>query len=396
MPNYLALTDVGIRRLALPATGTTTYWDTTEKRLGVRVSPKGTRTFIALVGSGTRHKLGRYPHLSLAVAREETRKLLAKKTLGTYEKPNTITWDGAIKAYLAACEEKNRPRTVSEYKRHLAHFPFAARRLTTIKKRDVAAELAKITAKGEREHALVSAKVFLSWCANEGYIDASPVTALKSIQSTARRKQEAAKPKRVLSTAELKEVLTTALSHPYPFGSIVALLVLTGQRRNEIASLEWAHVMASSVTIPAEIAKNGIEHTIPYDSLARRVLDALPDHAREGRYLFPASREHVRGKPTGFFNGWGKAKNAFDAKLKNVAPYTLHDLRRTFATVMQSLGVSLEVREKLLNHISGTQAGVAGIYGRYGYEEEMKEAVARYDAFLLALLSQNSSSKISE
>ncbi len=79
-------------------------------------------------------------------------------------------------------------------------------------------------------------------------------------------------------------------------------------------------------------------------------------------------------------------RRAFDATIESVAPYTLHDLRRTFTTTLQRLGVPLEVRERLTNHISGTSAGVAGVYGQYGYEKEMKDAIRKHDAYLVKLL----------
>lgn len=379
MPNS-ALTDLSIKRLPLPESGTTTHWDSTCKGLGVRVSPKGTRTFIVLMGSGQRHKLGRYPALSLKTAREEAAKLLAKKTLGTFEKANTILFETAVERYLAACTEKNRPSTVAGYTRHLAYFPFKGRRLAIIKKSDVAGALEKIAAQGERSHALVSVKVFFSWCAGQGLIDASPISALK----TAPQRQH--KLRRALSEPELKEVLSVALRHPYPFGHIVALLVLTGQRRNEMGSLEWARITPKTITIAAEVSKNHIEHTFPYGTLVREVLDRVPGYAKQSPYVFPAGRTHVRGKSTTTFNGWSKAKAGFDTKLKAVAPFRLHDLRRTFATTLQRLGVSLEVREKLLNHISGTQAGVAGVYNVYAYEAEMREAINQLDAYLTKLL----------
>lgn len=266
MPKNVALTDAGLKRLPLPATGTATYWDTTQKGFGVRVSPKGTRTFIALVGSGARHKIGRYPLISLATARDEARKLLAKKTLGTYEKPHTITWETAVEKYLTACEDKNRPRTISDYKKHLARFPFKGRRLTNIKKRDVAGVLEGITAKSMKAHVLTSAKAFFSWCADQGYIDASPISALKppQQQGSAHLKQKAKKPKRSLSSAELKEVLGKALSYPYPFGAIVTLLILNGQRRQETASYQWEWITPDTITVPGEVTKNGLEHTFPY------------------------------------------------------------------------------------------------------------------------------------
>lgn len=71
MPNHSPLTDIAIKRFPVPETGTVTYWDTTIKGFGVRVSPKGARTFIALLGSGNRHNIGRYPTITLSPAREE-------------------------------------------------------------------------------------------------------------------------------------------------------------------------------------------------------------------------------------------------------------------------------------------------------------------------------------
>lgn len=381
MPSKLALTDMSVKRLALPEAGTITYWDTTLKGFGVRVSPKGLRTFIVLVGSGTRHKVGNYPLIGLAKAREEARKLLAKKTLGTYEKPHTITFDTAVERYLKVCEDKNRPRTVADYKKHLARFPFSNRRLTTIRKRDVAAELEQIAAKSMRAHVLTSAKAFFSWCAGQGYIDVSPLGSLKTAST------RSTKPKRALSLAELKEVLSKAFQHPFPFGHIVAFLVLHGQRRNETALYRWEQITSGTIMIPADVTKNGLEHRFPYGDLTQRVLDSIPDKAETG-YLFPARCETMNGKPTTVFNGWSKAKAAFDATLENVEPYKLHDLRRTFATTLQRLAIPLEVREKLLNHISGSQAGVAGVYNVHTFQDEMKDAIAKYEAFMVGLLAE--------
>lgn len=382
MPKRTALSDAALKQLPLPESGTTTFWDTTVKGLGVRVSSKGAKTFIALVGSGARHRIGRYPLIGLAAARDEARKVLAQKTLGSYERPHTITWETAVDRYLAACADKNRPRTVADYKKHLARFSFKGRRLTTIKKRDVAAELETIMAKSMRAHVLTSTKAFFSWCAGQGYVDQTPLVGLKSAP------QRLAKPRHALSLEDLKTVLSAALAHPYPFGAIVSLLILTGQRRNEIASLEWTNVTPDTITIPADIAKNHLEHTFPYGALVRQVLESIPAHAKEGRYVFPARFETMRGKPTSFFNSWSKSKAAFDKTLKDIGPYKLHDLRRTFATTLQSLGVPLEVREKLLNHISGTQAGIAGVYNVHPFREEMKDAIAKHDEFLLSLLAR--------
>jgi integrase len=382
VPKANALTDAGLKSLLLPESGTATVWDATVKGFGVRISPKGTKTFIALIGSGQRHKIGRYPLISLTEARSEAKKVLAQKTLGTFEKPHTITWETAVERYLAACADKNRPRTVADYKKHLARFPFKGRRLATIKKRDVAAELEKITAKSMRAHVLTSIKAFFSWCAGQGYVDQTPLAGLKAAA------QRLSKPRRALSPEELKTVLSTALQYPYPFGQIIALLILTGQRRTEVSKLEWEWIADDTITIPASVAKNHLEHTFPYGKLVRQVLESIPAYAKQSRYLFPARYETMRGKSTTVFNAWSKSKAAFDKEFKGVEPYKLHDLRRSFATTLQSLSVPLEVREKLLNHISGSQAGIAGVYNVHPFREEMKDAIAKHDAFLISLLAQ--------
>jgi len=103
--------------------------------------------------------------------------------------------------------------------------------------------------------------------------------------------------------------------------------------------------------------------------------------------LFPA-----RGRDTPF-NGWSKAKAALD-KLAGVADWTLHDLRRTFATNMAQLGTPPHVVEKLLNHRTGTISGVAAIYNRYQFMDEMRQAIEKYDHHLAKLLQFPSQSKI--
>ena len=95
--------------------------------------------------------------------------------------------------------------------------------------------------------------------------------------------------------------------------------------------------------------------------------------------LFPA-----RGKPDQPYNGWSKAKREFDEPL-DLAPYTLHDLRRTYSSNLAKLGVPIHVTEKLLNHVSGTISGVAAVYNRHSYWEEMKVATAQHDEFLQRL-----------
>src|SRR5207244_6596604 len=98
-------------------------------------------------------------------------------------------------------------------------------------------------------------------------------------------------------------------------------------------------------------------------------------------YLFPA-----RGNKGAPFSGWSKSKASLDEAC-SIAPWTLHDLRRTFATNLAALNVPPHIIEKLLNHASGTISGVAAIYNRFQYMDEMRAAVARWEERLTALVS---------
>jgi len=191
--------------------------------------------------------------------------------------------------------------------------------------------------------------------------------------------------KRVLTDREVAAVYRTARQGEDSFSRIVSLLVLTGQRRGEIGALrrEWINAKDRTITLPAFASKNGVEHTFPYGRAVAAVLERIPDR---GDCLFPPSRSHVRGKPTIAFNGWPKHKKAFDAAC-GVTDWTLHDLRRTFATNLAALGIAPHVVERLLNHAAGTISGVAAIYNRFQYMDEMRDAIARWEERLAALVN---------
>jgi integrase len=180
-------------------------------------------------------------------------------------------------------------------------------------------------------------------------------------------------------------VFSRAVLEPYPWGAIIRLLILTGLRRSNAGQLRWEYFDERErlITLPAAIMKNGRRLVVPFGRQVEEVLAELP---RTNDYLFPASREHVRGKPTTTFNGWPKSKASFDKKLKDVGPYRLHDLRRTFASGMQRLGVRLETIEQLLGHVSGSRAGVIGVYQRYDFLPEQRAAIELWDSKLQRLL----------
>lgn len=163
-----------------------------------------------------------------------------------------------------------------------------------------------------------------------------------------------------------------------PYGGIVQLLILTGQRRGEIASMEWSWIGEAEITLPAGFTKNKRAHSFPLSPMTMNVLEEFPE---SDGLLFPA-----RGHADRPFSGWSKSKPRFDKGI-DVTDYTLHDLRRTFSSNMARLGTPIQVTEKLLNHVSGTVSGVAAVYNRYSYMDEMREALQRHDEFLTNLLA---------
>lgn len=306
----------------------------------MRVSPGGAKTFV-LVHGATRQRttIGRHSVISLAHARNEAKRILAELTLGK-SRPTRISFDEAKSLFLAASEQRNRPRTVADYRRLLGrHLPFGRTQLSDIRPQDIARRLDQLKGvPSEADHALVASKIFFRRCVRRGYLDHSPCERLE-------HRAKATSRDRVLSDEELGKVFGRAATTPYPFGPIVMLLILTGQRRGEIASLKWSYINTDdrTITLPATLTKNRRQHTFPYGQGIADILGVIPE---QGDYLFPASRDHVRGKPTTVFNGWPKAKAELDKKLEGVEPWTLHDLRRTFSSGLAALGVAQVVVER--------------------------------------------------
>jgi integrase len=164
------------------------------------------------------------------------------------------------------------------------------------------------------------------------------------------------------------------------------LLILTGQRANEIAALRWSEIdfKTNVINLPRDRTKNGRPHTIPLAATARALLVEVP--VQEGREL-------VFGKGTGSFGDWSNSKKNLDAAIaeggnrKPLPPWTIHDIRRSVATGMADLGVQPHIIEAVLNHVSGHKGGVAGIYNRSSYAAEKAAALARWDEHVRSIVS---------
>ncbi|MBN8891079.1 MAG: integrase family protein [Rhodospirillales bacterium] len=350
----MRITDIQVRNLPAPEKGSKVYYEDTLKGFGVRVSNAGTKAFILATGKNRdRTTIGRYPTISLAEARDVAKKLMAERTLGRHQARNT-TMGAALDQFTEEHVSKLAQSTKSEIERlftkHLA-------KLRAVKLDDVSTQdFTKITAKlapSEGEHLHRATKTFFRWCVARRMIPHSPLEGIRPPSKWTPRE-------RVLSDEELRAIFK-ALGDDR-FSSIVRLLIHLGQRRTETASIVPIWVKDDILTIPKDVTKNRREHSIPITESAKAIVPLLAP-----------------------FNGWSKAKVALDKDAK-IAPWTLHDLRRTFATGLQRLGVRLEVTEALLNHVSGTKGGIAGVYQRYNWMPEMRAALRLWENHLQSLL----------
>ena len=378
------LTEITLRNLKPPARGQKTYVCDSIPGFGVRVSQGGTKTFVLVHGQNReRITLGRYPIIALADARTDAKRILAEKTLGKH-RPQSIAWDEARDLFLAQCEQENKPRTLADYRRLLnRHFGFGRTKLSVIAPGDINRRLDKLTSvPSERSHALRVLKIFFNWAASQHYVDISPCGRMQ----VAKVKSKS----RVLTDAELALVWRAA-DEDVPFHKIVRLCILLGQRRSEIGLLRGEYIDRAehTITLPVEIVKNNRSHTFPFGDMADEILSTLPSTG----YLFGG--RWTDEKP---FNGWAKCKRELDAKIRgeaeqsSVAPWTLHDLRRTCSTNWARLRIPPHIIDRLLNHVTGSVRGsaiseVAAIYNRHEYLPEMCEALTAWEVRLKAVIS---------
>jgi integrase len=387
----MKLTDLAVASVKPPASGRIEIWDAMLPGFGLRVSEKGSKSWVVLYrvrGRATgkrRLTLGRYPIISLAKARERARHIFEAASEGVDPAEALMPVREPAPSFEKVAEQfirryakpKNRGwhrQQVDLAREFTPHW--GKRPIDTITRRDVLDALDRISDRvsalcANRQLALIR-KLF-NWCLERGILETSPAANVKPPGREVSRD-------RVLSDDEIRSVWICCDAVGHPFGPIFKLLLVTAQRREEVGRMRWADIDLGkgSWTIPRERSKNDVANEVPLSPLALAIIEELPRFAGEASVFAAANGS---GRPA---SGYSKAKLRLDRMiaarraseaLPEMPEWWLHDLRRTGASGMAQLGVPPHVIERVLNHISGSQAGVAGIYNRYGYLPEKRQAL---------------------
>jgi integrase len=209
--------------------------------------------------------------------------------------------------------------------------------------------------------ALRKVRKLFNWGVERGIIETSPCHGLKEPSKNVRRDH-------VVELDDLALIWKAADTMGYAYGHIIKLLILTGQRRDEVSGMRWDELdlKNNTWTIARDRNKSDRKHSIPLSLQALSVINSIPKV--HDTLVFPA-----RGGDRQV-SGFSKWKKKID-ELSNTSGWTVHDLRRTVATELPGLNVQPHVIERVLNHSNGTLGGVAGIYNRFDYQNEMREAL---------------------
>jgi len=363
-------------------------------------------------GKAVKHTIGSYPMLSLKDARSAATELRAEIERGGDPHGAKIvarrratevddSFDAVTRRYIADLRFR-RKRSWEWYARLLGLAPngspetlaiirdgsadrrghrrcslvdrWGARRISDITDTDIIHALDQISGHApiaaNRLHAVLSS--LFGWAKGKRLVTANPCADLG-------RPAEERSRDRVLDDKELCKVWLAAGELGHPHTGIVRLLILTGQRRNEIAHLRWNEIDLEdrALHVPAARTKNARAHDVPLSAQALAIIAGLP------RLVGADHVFTVRRKPLANFS---HMKERLDEAC-GVTDWTLHDLRRTVASGLQRLGVRLEVTDAGLNHSGGSTAGIVGVYQRHDYATEKRDALQRWADHVDALVS---------
>jgi integrase len=273
--------------------------------------------------------------------------------------------------------QKGKPPTVLQL--------WNGRKVQDITKRDVIALLDTVRDRAPvmANRNLAAVRKLFNWCLARDIIQVSPCTLIDPPALESSRD-------RILSDDELRMVWNAAEGDGWPFGPLVKLLVLTGQRLGEVGGMQWDELDLKNKlwTLPAERVKNGERHHVPLSDATVAIIKALPRIKTTKGFVFTTRRDAA-------VSGFSRAKDRLDVAVfaavpkdaKVPEPWVFHDLRRTMASGMARLGIQLPVIEKVMNHSSGSFRGIVGVYQRHSFAEEKRSALAAWASHVETVVS---------
>jgi len=386
----IRLTKSAIDALSTPKSDVV-YWDAGCPGFGLKVTPKGRKVFIVLYRTGgagsklRKYTIGPYGRVTLNQARVAAQKVFVAKLEGRdpaaekRERKRRVVADrleDLLETFVSQRLSQNRSGgEIARLLRREVGKPWAGKSIHEISKRDVVEVISAIEQRGApiaANKTLKSLRTFLRWCVGRAVLDQSPAEGVPLPAKEVARD-------RVLDDQELAHVILAARKMGGPYGGIVELLALAGQRREEVAGLTWQELDLQQRiwTIPKSRTKNGKAHVV---HLSDQAVGVLKRADQNGPLVFSL----LGTKP---FQEFSRAKSLLD-ELSGVSEWRLHDLRRTCVSGMARLGVAPHVADKILNHQAGTISGVAAVYQRHEFIAERRAAMDLWGAHIGELLAE--------
>jgi integrase len=401
-------------------------FDDAQRGLAVRITASGGRTYLAqytMHGHKWRVPLGACSAVSLAKAREAAAAVMGdvakgrnpaadRKAAAVAERAKRLRARLSLRVLIEEWNRlhlaKQRPSYATEavralYRAFAGLLDDAAEDLdkaSVVRALDALNRSKERTKQGKPKGTAIAARTAaygrsaFAWALKRGMVTANPFSDLPVPKNVSKRE-------RVLTDDEVGETWRAAAKMAMPYGTIVRLLILTGQRRGEVAGLRWNELAddLESWTLPGERTKNGVTHIVPLSAPARDLLRSLlPEDEIEAKRVLAerqANGELVLPGVVGTFAGWSKSKTVLDKAIADaravagkgapLEPWNVHDVRRSVATGFQRLGVRLEVTEAVLNHISGSRGGIAGVYQRHDWATEKRAALDAWASHVLTV-----------
>jgi integrase len=391
----LKLTKSSIDVLPTPSSDVI-YWDAAFPGFGLKVTPKGRKVFVVLYRTGgagsklRKYTIGPYGRVTLHQARVAAQKVFAAKLEGRdlaaekREARRRVVADRVedlLETFILQHVSQNRSAyEISRLLRREMGKPWSGRSIHEITKRDVVDVISAIEqrgAPGTANKTLKVIKTFLRWCVGRAVLDRSPAEGVPMPAKVVTRD-------RVLTDGELAQVILATRQMSGPYGGIVELLALTGQRREEVAAMTWGELdLHRRVwTLPKSRTKNAKEHAV---HLSEQSMAVLLRTTVRGPFVFTV----LGSKP---FREFSRTKRQID-EFSGVTGWRLHDLRRTCVSGMARLGIPPHVADKILNHQSGTISGVAAVYQRHDFLDERNDALERWGAHVAKIVVDASSNR---